>query len=245
MQLDHTKLEPSWRLALSSEFSKDYMKQLRQFLNSEKKSGATIYPNSANYFAAFDLTPLNKVKIVILGQDPYHGENQAHGLCFSVLPGVAVPPSLNNIYKELQSDLNIPRIKHGDLSPWAKQGVLLLNATLSVRAGEPGSHQKKGWEVFTDKIMEHLNLHTKNLVFMLWGSYAQKKGSLIDRKNHFVLEAPHPSPLSAHRGFLGCRHFSQANKYLMSVNKTPVEWQLQSKLVEQSMSHKILAKEST
>lgn len=220
------KLEPSWLAVLESEFAKPYMQALRAFLLAQKAEQRVIYPPSNQWFAAFDHTPFDKVKVVILGQDPYHGPNQAHGLCFSVQPGVAIPPSLINIYKELETDLNIPFAKHGCLTYWAEQGVLLLNATLTVERGNAGAHQGKGWEIFTDQAIEALNNRREHLVFMLWGSYAQKKGAFIDRKKHCVLTAPHPSPLSAHRGFLGCRHFSKANDYLRKTGQTPIDWAL-------------------
>ncbi len=220
------KLEESWKSRLSAEFSQNYMLELKNFLNSEIKKKKLIYPKGSEFFAAFDLVPFEEVKVVILGQDPYHGPDQAHGLCFSVKPGVQVPPSLQNIYKEMKTDLGITQPKHGYLKSWAEQGVLLLNATLSVEAGQAGSHQNRGWESFTDKAIEHLNRERDHLVFLLWGSYAQKKGQFIDRERHLVLAAPHPSPLSAHRGFLGCKHFSQANKYLQKQGIQPVDWQL-------------------
>lgn len=225
MEIDRVKMEEGWKQALSPEFNKPYMQQLRQFLR-EKVKKAMVYPSPKEMFAAFDHTPLDKVKVVILGQDPYHGPGQAHGLCFSVKPGVAVPPSLMNIYKELRADLAIQPPGHGCLTFWAEQGVLLLNATLSVDAGKAGSHQNQGWEEFTDRAISYLNENKKNIVFMLWGSYAQKKGAVIDRCKHCVLEAPHPSPLSAHRGFLGCRHFSKANTYLKEHDLPPIEWQI-------------------
>ena len=188
------KLHPSWLKVLGEEFEKPYMKALRDFLVVEKKQGKTVYPSSDNWFAAFDQTPFEKVRVVILGQDPYHGPNQAHGLCFSVLPGVATPPSLVNIYKELDSDLGITPAPHGCLNHWAEQGILLLNATLTVIAGQAGSHQKQGWEDFTDRAVEVLNEQREGLVFILWGSYAQKKGSIIDQEKHCVIRSPHPSP---------------------------------------------------
>ena len=226
MESDRIKLEPSWKAALLSEFSEPYMASLRDFLAKEIKNKKTIYPKANEYFAALNLTPLDQVKVVILGQDPYHGPGQAHGLCFSVRPGVPIPPSLDNIFKELNSDLGISRPEHGCLLTWAQQGVLLLNSSLTVRAGEAGSHQKKGWEEFTDKCIDYLNQQKKNIVFLLWGSFAHHKGELIDEKKHLVLKSPHPSPLSAHRGFLGCRHFSQANSYLEKHNLTPIDWSL-------------------
>ncbi|MCH2533869.1 MAG: uracil-DNA glycosylase [Bdellovibrionales bacterium] len=218
-------MEPQWKQHLEHEFSKDYMKSLKSFLSEEVKTNK-VYPKGSEYFQAFNLTPFEKVKVVILGQDPYHGPNQAHGLCFSVKPGVKVPPSLVNIYKELKSDVNFEIPPHGFLKHWADQGVLLLNATLSVRAGAAGSHQKKGWEEFTDQAIHALDQQRQGIVFMLWGSYAQKKGGFIDTKKHLVLKAPHPSPLSAHRGFLGCKHFSKCNEYLKKHGIEPIHWQL-------------------
>ena len=220
------KLHPSWLKVLGEEFEKPYMKALRDFLVTEKKQGKTVYPSSDNWFAAFDQTPFEKVKVVILGQDPYHGPNQAHGLCFSVLPGVATPPSLVNIYKELDSDLGITPAPHGCLNHWAEQGILLLNATLTVIAGQAGSHQKQGWEDFTDRAVEVLNEQREGLVFILWGSYAQKKGSIIDQEKHCVIRSPHPSPLSAHRGFIGSKPFSKANDYLLGRGLGGIDWQL-------------------
>lgn len=222
------KLPPSWLAVLSREFEKPYMVKLKQFLSEEKANGKIVYPAGSNWFSAFNDTPFDQVKVVILGQDPYHGPQQAHGLCFSVLPGVATPPSLKNIYKELQSDLGIPPAAHGCLTYWARQGVLLLNATLTVEQGNAGAHQGQGWEQFTDRAVALLNEQRQGLVFMLWGSYAQKKGGFIDKSKHLVLTAPHPSPLSAHRGFLGCRHFSQANHYLEKQGNKPIDWQLPS-----------------
>ncbi len=202
------------------------MRALSAFLRSEKHAGKTLYPPGSRIFAALDMTPFDTVKVVILGQDPYHGPGQAHGLCFSVLPGVPVPPSLDNIFKELGSDLGLPRPDHGCLIPWARQGVLLLNAVLTVERGHAGSHQGRGWEEFTDTCVEALNRERENLVFLLWGSYAQKKGRIIDPRRQRVLKAPHPSPLSAHRGFLGCRHFSRTNEYLRQHGQTPIDWRL-------------------
>jgi uracil-DNA glycosylase len=219
------QLEPSWLAALQSEFAKPYMQNLRAFLREEVKK-KIIYPKPQEYFAALNLTPLEKVKVVILGQDPYHGANQAHGLCFSVQPSVPPPPSLENIFKELHDDLNVPRPEHGCLTSWAKQGVLLLNATLSVRAGVAGSHQKKGWEEFTDAVIDVINEKRDHVVFILWGSYAQKKGARIDRKKHFVIESPHPSPLSSYRGFFGSRPFSKANAYLQKHGIDPIKWEV-------------------
>ncbi|MGD9662094.1 MAG: uracil-DNA glycosylase [Porticoccaceae bacterium] len=220
------KLEPGWMAVLGAQFDLPYMVELKAFLKNEKAQGKVIYPPGSLWFNAFNTTPFDKVKVVILGQDPYHGPNQAHGLCFSVLPGVQIPPSLMNIYKEIQADLGIASPKHGCLTHWAEQGVLLLNATLTVEQGRAGAHQGKGWEVFTDCAVQALNDRREQLVFMLWGSYAQKKGAIIDTKRHLVLKAPHPSPLSAHRGFLGCRHFSQANAYLEKTGQTAIDWAL-------------------
>lgn len=219
-------LEESWYQYLGAEFEKPYMQQLRQFLRHEKDAKKIIYPKSENVLNAFKLTPFDQVKVVILGQDPYHGPNQAHGLCFSVLEGVALPPSLQNIYKELKADLGIQPVKTGYLVPWAEQGVLLLNSVLTVEKGQPASHQGKGWEQFTDKAISVLNQEKEGLVFLLWGAYAQKKGSHIDATRHCVLKAAHPSPFSAHNGFLGCRHFSKANEFLQKQGKTPIDWHL-------------------
>lgn len=211
------------------EFSKPYMAELREFLKKEIKKGKTIYPRPKEYFAAFHYTPLKKVKVVILGQDPYHGPGQAHGMCFSVRPGVPAPPSLLNIYKEIKQDLKIQPPNHGCLVHWAEQGVFLLNSVLTVEANKAASHRGKGWEKFTDKVVEVLNESEQPIVFMLWGSYAQAKGEIIDRKKHRVLEAPHPSPLSAHRGFLGCKHFSKANEFLIASGVSPIDWELPEK----------------
>ncbi len=218
------KLEPHWKAALQEEIQKPYMRELRTFLMNELQAKKNIYPKPSEYFAAFNLTPLDTVKVVILGQDPYHGPDQAHGLCFSVKEGVAIPPSLVNIFTELKNDIGIERPQHGSLTGWAKQGVLLLNATLTVEAGKAGSHQNKGWEEFTDFAIQYLNQHREYIVFILWGSFAQKKGAFIDRHRHLVLEAPHPSPLSAHRGFFGSRPFSKANEYLKKYGLGPIDW---------------------
>lgn len=220
------KIHPSWRRVLESEFRKPYMAQLQEFLGQEKQAGKHIYPPSAQIFNAFNSTPFDKVKVVILGQDPYHGAGQAHGLCFSVLPGVRVPPSLRNIYKELHSDLGIEPAQHGCLQPWAEQGVLLLNATLTVEDSKAGAHQGRGWEQFTDAAIHALAEQREGLVFILWGSHAQKKGAFIDEQRHLVLRAPHPSPLSAHRGFFGTRPFSQANHWLQEQGAEPIDWAL-------------------
>lgn len=218
------QLHKSWLTRLQDEFEQDYMHQLREFLLTRKQHRAVIYPPGKQIFNALDSTPFDRVRVVILGQDPYHGPNQAHGLCFSVLPGVKVPPSLLNIYREIESDLGIAPPRHGYLQSWAEQGVLLLNAVLTVERGQAGSHQGKGWERFTDTIVQLLNEERERLVFMLWGNYARQKGSVINRHKHLVLNAPHPSPLSAHQGFFGCRHFSQANQYLESHGQTPIDW---------------------
>ncbi len=216
----------SWRDALAGEFDKPYMRELQQFLASEKAQGKQIYPDDCHWFSALEITPLEDVKVVILGQDPYHQPGQAHGLCFSVMPDIKVPPSLVNIYKELYSDLNIEPVDHGFLESWAKQGVLLLNSVLTVEQGAAGAHQGKGWELFTDKIIRTVNERCENVVFLLWGGYAQKKGKSIDRERHCVLEAPHPSPLSSYRGFFGCQHFSKANHYLEINQRQPIRWTL-------------------
>ncbi len=220
------KLEPSWLGLLKDEFELPYMQNLKQFLLQENQHGKTIYPPSDLIFNALNTTPFDSVKVVILGQDPYHAPNQAHGLCFSVLPGVRIPPSLLNIYKEISQDLSVEIPKHGYLQSWAEQGVLLLNATLTVEDNKAGSHQKKGWEQFTDRVIQLLNEQRDGLVFLLWGSYAQKKGQFIDAKKHLVLKAPHPSPLSAHRGFFGTRHFSKANSYLQQQGRNAINWNL-------------------
>jgi uracil-DNA glycosylase len=218
------RLEPSWKSRLAGEFNEPYMQNLRRFLLDRKRGGAVIYPPGNRIFAAMDSTPFDGVKVVILGQDPYHGPGQAHGLCFSVQDGVAIPPSLVNIYKEIAADLGAQVPASGNLQHWAEQGVLLLNAVLTVERGRAGAHQGKGWEQFTDGIVSELNKGREGLVFLLWGSYAMKKGSRIDRSRHLVLTAPHPSPLSAHRGFFGCRHFSKANAWLQQHGQEPVRW---------------------
>jgi uracil-DNA glycosylase len=223
---DRIQLEPSWKARVGDYLQRDEMQALAAFRRQRKAAGARIYPPGPRIFAALDATPFDAAKVVVLGQDPYHGAGQAHGLCFSVLPGVPVPPSLDNIFKELQRDLGIGRADHGCLLPWARQGVLLLNAVLSVEAGRAGAHQGKGWEGFTDHIVEVLSREREVLVFMLWGSYAQAKGRVIDRQRHCILRAPHPSPLSAHRGFLGCGHFSAANRWLQGRGLAPIDWRL-------------------
>ncbi len=216
-------IEPSWKKALREEFETNTWEQLRTFVR-EEYTKTTVYPPPKLIFNAFTLTPFDEVKVVILGQDPYHGKEQAHGLCFSVPEGVRVPPSLQNIYKELHTDLGIPIPETGNLEHWAKQGVLLLNATLTVRAGKPGSHQGKGWEAFTDTVIQKLNDEREHLVFMLWGNYAKQKGAFIDREKHLVLESAHPSPYSAYNGFFGCRHFSKANEYLEKYKLSKINW---------------------
>ena len=224
--LQHIQLEAGWKQRIGPWLLRPEMRALADFLRQRKADGAQIYPPGRELFAAFNATGFEQVRVVILGQDPYHGPGQAHGLSFSVRPGVPVPPSLLNIYKELEADLGLPRPAHGCLLPWAERGVLLLNAVLSVEAGQPGSHQKRGWEGFTDHVVDTLNREREGLVFMLWGSYAQKKGLRIDTGRHRVLRAVHPSPLSAHRGFLGCRHFSQANEYLRRHGGHGIDWSL-------------------
>ena len=223
---------PSWKADLAAEFEQPYMQDLRKFLRCENDKHKTIYPHSNNWFHALETTPLDQVKVVILGQDPYHQPNQAHGLCFSVLPGIKTPPSLVNIYKELQADLQIKPVEHGYLESWAKQGVLLLNAVLTVEASNANSHQGMGWEQFTDKIITTIDARCENVVFMLWGSYAQKKGAVINAERHLVLKAPHPSPLSAYRGFFGSKHFSAANQYLNKNGKKVIDWQLPDQVTE-------------
>lgn len=218
------ELTPAWQQALAPALQADYMTRLRDFLREQKAQGKVIYPPSAEIFAAFNHTSPADVKVVILGQDPYHGPDQAHGLSFSVKPDVKTPPSLKNIYKELVSDVGIDMPLHGHLTSWAQQGVLLLNATLTVEQAQAGSHQGKGWENFSDEVIRYLNDSLENLVFMLWGAPAQKKGRIVDESKHLVLKAPHPSPLSAYRGFFGCRHFSQANAYLQAQGLSPIDW---------------------
>ncbi|MFN8406660.1 MAG: uracil-DNA glycosylase [Sphingobacteriaceae bacterium] len=221
------RLEESWKKVLNDEFEKDYMKILRAFLLSEQEIGHTTFPPNRYIFNAFNHTPFDRVKVVILGQDPYHGQGQAHGLSFSVQNGVAVPPSLKNIFKELANDIpsfHIPL--HGDLTRWANQGVLLLNATLTVEAQKPGSHQGKGWEIFTDRAITELSVRRSNIVFLLWGKFAQHKAALIDKRKHHILTAAHPSPYSASNGFFSCRHFSRTNQILLENHIEPVDWQL-------------------
>jgi uracil-DNA glycosylase len=218
-------IHESWKLHLMDEFKAPYFQALKTFLQEEKKQ-FPVYPPGSQIFAAFDNTPFDRVKVVILGQDPYHGMGQAHGLCFSVPYGIKAPPSLVNIFREIQSDLGIPVPPHGNLETWGRQGVFLLNATLTVRANQPGSHQNKGWELFTDSVISKLSGSTKGLVFLLWGKYAQAKEVLIDPDKHLVLKAAHPSPYSADAGFFGCRHFSKTNNYLTANGKTEIDWSL-------------------
>ncbi len=220
------RLEPSWKARIGDYLQRPDMQALSIFLRAEKQAGKHIHPPGPEIFAAFDHTPFDAVRVVLLGQDPYHGPGQAHGLCFSVRLGVRVPPSLDNIFKEIQRDLGIPRPGHGCLTAWAGRGVLLLNSVLTVEEGRAGSHQGKGWEGFTDAAIDALNREREGLVFLLWGSYAQRKGQLIDTQRHCVLRSVHPSPLSAHRGFLGCGHFSAANRYLESRGQPPMDWSL-------------------
>jgi len=220
------KLEASWKAHVGAWFERDDMRELAAFLRQRKAQGARIYPPGKEMFAAFSATPFAAVKVVILGQDPYHGAGQAHGLCFSVRPEVPVPPSLGNMFKEIERDLGIARPDHGWLMPWAQQGVLLLNAVLSVEEGRAGAHQGKGWEGFTDHVVEVLNREREGLAFLLWGSYAQAKGRVIDPRRHRVFKTSHPSPLSAHRGFLGCGHFSAVNAWLRERGQTPIDWSL-------------------
>ncbi|MCT4615412.1 MAG: uracil-DNA glycosylase [Marinifilaceae bacterium] len=218
-------IEQSWKEILSDEFDKEYFHKLVNFVKNEYAS-ETIYPEGKNIFRAFDNCPFSNLKLVIIGQDPYHGPGQANGLCFSVNNGIAFPPSLRNIYKELNQDLGITIPESGDLEQWSKQGVLLLNATLTVRAGAAGSHQNKGWEEFTDAVIKQISLKKENIVFLLWGAYAQKKGREIDLNKHYILKSVHPSPLSAHRGFFGNSHFSKANDYLHSKMIEPINWEI-------------------
>ncbi|GAA4174360.1 uracil-DNA glycosylase [Shinella granuli] len=226
MAAGEVKVGESWKAPLAAEFSSPYMADLKAFLLEQKQAGRRIFPKGSEYFRALDLTPLEEVRVVILGQDPYHGEGQAHGLCFSVQPGVRIPPSLVNIYKEMQDDLGIPPVRHGFLEHWAKQGVLLLNSVLTVEMGRAASHQGRGWERFTDAVIRAVNEQEKPVVFILWGSYAQKKAAFVDRDRHLVLRSAHPSPLSAHNGFFGSRPFSKANAFLEKHGRKPIDWQL-------------------
>jgi uracil-DNA glycosylase len=228
--MGEVRLHPSWLEPLRGEFASPPMQKLRAYLLAEREAGKRIFPRPAQWFGALDLTPLEDVRVVILGQDPYHGEGQAHGLCFSVAPGTRVPPSLANIYREMEADLGIAPARHGFLEHWARQGVLLLNAVLTVEMGRAASHQGRGWEHFTDAIIRLVNARAEPVVFMLWGSHAQKKAAFVDDVarggRHLVLRAPHPSPLSAHGGFFGCRHFSKANAFLAAHGRTPIDWRL-------------------
>lgn len=223
---DNVKLEAGWKAALYEEFEKPYMRELGDFLRGEKAAGKQIYPPGSLIFNALNSTPLAQVKVVVIGQDPYHGPGQAHGLCFSVQPGVKTPPSLVNIYKELKRDLNIDMPSHGNLQHWAEQGVLLLNTSLTVEHGIAGSHAKIGWQTFTDRVIEVVSQHQERLVFLLWGAHAQSKEKLIDVSKHLVLKSVHPSPLSAHRGFIGNGHFSRSNKFLQQHELSPIDWRL-------------------
>lgn len=228
--MDKIKIDESWKSVIGKEFQKDYMVGLKDFLASELKQNKTIYPHGQEIFSAFNETPFEKVKVVIIGQDPYHGPGQAHGMCFSVRPGIKVPPSLVNIYQELSSDLGVRPVTHGFLLNWARQGVLLLNNVLTVEKAKAASHKGRGWELFTDKVIQVLNDERENLVFLLWGTPAQKKASIVDENKHYVLRAPHPSPLSSYRGFFGCKHFSKANDYLISKGIAPINWSLPQNL---------------
>lgn len=227
MAFSQLPLHPLWKDKLQQELNSPYMDKLEAFITQEKAQGKTIFPKESEYFQALNDTPPNNVKIVILGQDPYHGENQAHGLCFSVSEQSPLPPSLKNIYKELKSDLDLSTPSTGNLRSWAKQGVLLLNDVLTVERSNAGSHQKQGWEKFTDRIIKTVNDQDTPTVFLLWGAHAQKKANFIDTDKHYVLKAPHPSPLSAYRGFLGCKHFSKANDFLKHNGSTPIDWSIQ------------------
>jgi uracil-DNA glycosylase len=224
------KLDESWRESLANEIDSPYMSDLTSFLLEQRAAGKAILPKDSEWFRALDLTPLDQVRVVILGQDPYHGVGQAHGLCFSVQPGVRPPPSLMNIFKELESDLGIARPAHGFLESWAKQGVLLLNSVLTVEMAQAASHQGKGWERFTDAVIGLVNAQPRPIVFMLWGAYAQRKAAFVDSSRHLVLKAAHPSPLSAHSGFLGCRHFSQTNAFLVERGESPIDWTLSDRV---------------
>lgn len=220
------KIESSWREALKDQFNKEYFKQIVLHIRTEREQGKIIFPKGNNIFKAFDATPLNKVKVVIIGQDPYHGAGQANGLCFSVNRGVSAPPSLQNIFKELQRDIGLKIPSHGDLLKWAEQGVFLLNASLTVRSGEPMSHAQIGWATFTDSVIKTISAKRDKVVFLLWGKFAKEKMQLIDPNKHYLLTAPHPSPLSAHQGFIGCGHFSSCNMYLVKNGIDPIDWQL-------------------
>ena len=226
MSEKNIQIDDSWKIALADEFGKPYFKELRHFLATEKHSGKTIYPPGSLIFNAFNSTPFNKVRVVILGQDPYHGDGQAHGLCFSVQHGVKPPPSLVNIYKELKSDVGFEIPAHGNLQKWTEQGVFLLNAMLTVEANQPASHQKKGWEEFTNAVIQKLSKERSGLIFLLWGNFAQQKAVLIDETKHTILKAAHPSPFSAHNGFFGCKHFSKTNEILKAKGEKEIDWQV-------------------
>lgn len=217
------KIEPSWKYLMEQEFKKDYFQSLVAFIKQEYQSGK-VYPPGSQIFRAFDFCPVDQVKVVVIGQDPYHGDGQANGLCFSVAEGVPMPPSLLNIFKELKNDLGKEIPPHGSLERWAKQGVLLLNATLTVKAKQPGSHQNKGWEQFTDAVIKELSNQKEKLIFILWGAYAQKKGEVIDTNRHFIISSPHPSPFAAHRGFFGSKPFSKTNTFLQQLGKQTIDW---------------------
>lgn len=221
------QIEPSWYEVLKDEFEKDYMKKIKDFLTEEIKKWKAIYPHPKNFFKAFEKTPFDRVKVVILGQDPYHGAGQAQGFCFSVEAGTRLPPSLKNIFKELEVSLGIPPAKSGDLTAWADEGVFLLNAILSVEAGKPASHSQIGWEIFTDEVIKKISEKKENIVFLLWGAFAQSKEKFIDTKKHFVLKTTHPSPFSAHRGFLGSNCFLETNEILQKIGKMPIDWRLE------------------
>jgi uracil-DNA glycosylase len=225
-EMEKSGLHPSWMNVVGEELEKPYMKELKSFLSNELSSGKSIYPHGSEIFNAFAHTPFEDVKVVIIGQDPYHGPGQAHGLCFSVKPGVKTPPSLVNIYKEIESDLGISPSTHGYLESWAQQGILLLNNVLTVEHSKAASHRGRGWEQFTDKVIEKINEEKENVVFLLWGSPAQKKAAKVDQSKHKILKAPHPSPLSAYRGFFGCKHFSQTNDFLKSIGRQQIDWSL-------------------
>jgi uracil-DNA glycosylase len=219
-------IEDSWKFLLKDNFEKEKLESIKSFILNEKNQGKIVYPPGALIFNAFNLTPFPKLKVIILGQDPYHGKNQAHGLSFSVPKGIKIPPSLKNIYKELQDDIDFRIPNHGNLEHWAKQGVLLLNAILTVNASEPASHKKSGWEEFTDSVIQKISDHSENKVFLLWGKFAQEKSKLIDNSKHLILKAAHPSPFSAHHGFFGCKHFSKTNDYLVKHGQNPINWQI-------------------
>jgi len=226
MSISNIQIEEGWKQALSDEFEKSYFISLQQFLHDEKMAHKVIYPHNSLVFNAFNSTPFRNVRVVIIGQDPYHGAGQAHGLCFSVQYGVKPPPSLVNIYKEIKADIGVNIPNHGNLQKWTEQGVFLLNAILTVEANKPASHQKKGWEEFTNAVIQKLSKEKEGLIFLLWGNFAQQKSVLIDEQKHIILKAPHPSPFSAHSGFFGCKHFCKVNEILIKENENPIEWQV-------------------